>query len=176
MRTGFDMLETLLFQLLFEARRAAPVGVLAAVVGEHLLGNAVLADTPSIGLNDVLGRLAAVQPQSGDVTRIVIQVADQVRVAARQAEGHDIALPHLVGGGALEKPRLGWVLSGLFPGLGDQALFGKGFVNSRWAGGDQEKTLESIADAPAAVRWVRTLQVYDFLFCILCCSAALWGA
>jgi len=60
MGAGFDVLDAIFFKLLFKPRGAAPIGVLAAVIGKHLFGHTVLADGPSVGLDDVLGRLAAV--------------------------------------------------------------------------------------------------------------------
>ncbi len=122
--TGTDMLDAVLFHLPFETGLAAPVRVLAAVVGEHLFGNAVLGDTAPVGLQYVGGCLAAVQSQGGDVPAVVVHEADQVSVAACQPEGHDVALPQLVGTGPFEKPGLGGILQRLALGLVYQPLVG----------------------------------------------------
>ena len=122
--TRTDMLDAILLHLPFEAGLTAPVGILAAVIGQHLFGNAVLGDTPAVGLQHVFGGLTAVQPQGGDVAAVVVHKADQVGVAPGQAEGHDIALPHLVGTGAFEKPRLGRVPDRFAFRLVHQPLFG----------------------------------------------------
>ena len=59
------MLDAVLFHLPFETGLAAPVRVLTAVVGEHLLGNPVLGISPlTVGLQHMGCGLAAVQPQA----------------------------------------------------------------------------------------------------------------
>jgi hypothetical protein len=85
---------------------------------------ALLGNTPAVGFQHVFGRLAAVQSQGGEVTAVVIHEADQVSVATRQAENHDVALPHLVGTGAFEKPRLGRVPDRFAFRLVHQPFFG----------------------------------------------------
>jgi hypothetical protein len=122
--TGTDVLDAVFFHLPFEAGLAAPVRILATVIGEHLFGNPVLGHAPAVGLQHVLGGLAAVQPQGDDVTAVVVHEADQVGVTTRQAEGHDVALPHLVGAGAFEKPGLGRVPYRFAFRLVHQPLFG----------------------------------------------------
>jgi hypothetical protein len=54
------MFDPVLLQLLLEAGLAPPVGVLPAVVGQHLLGNPVVGYCPAVGLEHVLCGLAAV--------------------------------------------------------------------------------------------------------------------
>ena len=108
--TGTDVLDAVLFHLPFEAGLAPPVRVLPAIVGEHLFGHTVLGNAAPVGLQHVGGRLAAIQPQGGNVAAVVVHEADQVGVATRQPEGHDVALPQLVGTGAFEEPGLGWIL------------------------------------------------------------------
>jgi hypothetical protein len=61
----------------------------------------------------MLRRLAAKHVQPHHVAGVVIQEADQVGVLAPQPEGEDIGLPHLVGRGAFEEARLGWIALGL---------------------------------------------------------------
>ena len=91
--TGTNVLDAILFHLLFETGLAAPVRVLPAVVGEHLFGNAILGDASPVGLQYVGGGLAAVQLQGGDVSTVIVHEADQVGVAPRQPERHDVTLP-----------------------------------------------------------------------------------
>jgi hypothetical protein len=121
--TRTDMLDAVLFHLFFETGLAPPVGVLPPVVGEHLLGNAVLGDAATVGLQYVGGCLAAVQSQGGDIPAVIVHEADQVGVATRQTKGHDVALPQLVGTGAFEESGLGRILLRLAFGLVDQPLF-----------------------------------------------------
>jgi hypothetical protein len=59
-RTRFDMLDPVFFHFTLEPRLASPVGVLAAVVCQHLFGNAILGNPPSIGLQHMGCGLAAV--------------------------------------------------------------------------------------------------------------------
>jgi hypothetical protein len=58
--TGADMPDTVFFQLLLKAGLAPPVGVLPAVVRQHLLGNPVVGNRAAVGLKNVFSRLAAV--------------------------------------------------------------------------------------------------------------------
>jgi hypothetical protein len=53
---------------------------------------------------------------------VIVQKADEVGVLASQPEGKDIGLPHLVGSGAFEEARLGWIALGLAPGVFEQLL------------------------------------------------------
>jgi hypothetical protein len=146
MRPGADVLYAVLFHLPFKPGLAPPVGVLPPVVGEHLPGHPVLGHPPAVGLENMLGGLTAVQAQGGDIAAVVVQKADQVGVSSPQPEGHDVALPQLVGTRSLEKSRLGRVFLGLGLRLVHQTLFGKRLMNRRGTGGHQEKTLENIGD------------------------------
>ena len=51
MRTGLEVGHTILLELGLEAAGAAPGGVLAAVVGEHLLGRLILTHRDAIHLD-----------------------------------------------------------------------------------------------------------------------------
>jgi hypothetical protein len=150
-RTRADVLDAVLFHLPFETRLAPPVRVLPAVVGEHLLGHAILGNTAPVGLQHVGRRLAAVQPQAGDIPTVIVHEADQVGVATRQPEGHDVALPQLVGTGALEEPGFGRVLHRLALGFVHQPLLGQGSMNRRGTGSHQEESFEDIGDPARAV-------------------------
>ena len=128
--TGTDMFDAVLFHLPFETGLAPPVRVLAAVVGEHLPGNTILGNTAPVGLQYVGGCLAAVQSQGDDVPAVVVHEADQVGVATRQPEGHDVALPQLVGAGSFEEPGLGWIFYRLALGFVYQPLLRQRFMYS----------------------------------------------
>ena len=54
------MFDTVFLQLLLEAGLPPPVGVLSAIVRQHLLGDPVVGHRPAVGLKHVLGGLAAV--------------------------------------------------------------------------------------------------------------------
>jgi len=62
MRPGTDMLDPVFLQLLLEAGLPPPVGVLAPVVGQDLLGDPVVGHRPAVGLEHMLGGLASVHP------------------------------------------------------------------------------------------------------------------
>jgi hypothetical protein len=116
-RPAFDVVNPVLPQLRLETCSPAPTRVLAALVGEHLLGHAVFRHRRAVHLQHVLGRLAAKHIQPHHVARIIIQKADQVGVLAGQTKGEDVGLPHLVGRGTLKEaglrgvaPRLGLAL------------------------------------------------------------------
>jgi hypothetical protein len=161
--TGTDVLDAVFFHLPFEMRLSAPVRVLSAVVGEHLSGNAVLGNTPAVGLQHVLGRLAAVQSQGNDIPAVVVHEADQVGVAAGQAEGHDVALPQLVWTRAFEEPGLGGILLRFALGLVDQPLLRQRFVYGRGAGSNQEKSFEHIGNPSRAIFRIRCFHRYHSL-------------
>jgi len=145
------MLDAVFLQLLLEAGLPPPVGVLPAIVGQHLLGDPVVGHRPAVGLKHMLGGLASVQPQGGNVAAVVVDEADQVGVVAPEPDGQDIALPELVRPGPLKKPRLRRVLLRLDRGLLHEPPRGKGLVNRGGAGAHEEKALEHIADPPGAV-------------------------
>jgi hypothetical protein len=162
-RPGADVFDTVLLQLLLEAGLASPVGVLPAVVGQHLLGNPVLGHRPPVGLQHVLGRLAAVQPQRGDVAAVVVDEADQVGVVAPQPNGQNVALPQLVRPGPLKKARLGRVLLGFDRTLFYQPPLGQRLVNRRGTGAHQKKPLQNITDPPRAVLGMLPLNFHRLL-------------
>jgi hypothetical protein len=162
-RPGPDMFDAVFLQLLLEAGLAPPVGVLPPVVGQHLLGNPVLANPAAVGLKHVFSRLAAVQPQRGDVAAVVVDEADQVGVVATEADGQYVGLPELVRTGPLEETRLRWILLRLDRGLFHQALRGKCLVNRGRTGAHQKKPLEKIADAPRAVLGMLPLDFHRLL-------------
>jgi hypothetical protein len=124
-----NVLHAVLFHLSFEAGLPSPIGVLAAIVGEHLPGNAVFGNTATVCLQHVFGGLTAIQPQAGNVAAVVIHEADQVSVAPCQPERHDVALPQLVGTRSFEKPRFGRILHRLAFRLVYQSLGGQGFMD-----------------------------------------------
>jgi len=162
-RPGADMLDPVFFKLLFEPSLPPPVGVLPAVVGQHLPRNAVLGYPSTVDLKDVFGRLAAVQSQGGDVTAVIIDEADQIGVVAPQPEGHDVALPKLVGPRPLEEPRLGWVFLRFARSLVHQPPLEKRLVNRRRAGAHQKKPLQNIGDPPRTVLRMIRLDLHRLL-------------
>jgi hypothetical protein len=115
LRAGFEVRHAILFELGLETADAAPGGVLAAIVGEHLLGRLELADRHPIDFDHRGGRGTAEQIRADDEPRVIIHEGDEVGVTPPEAEGEDVGLPHLIGGGPLEETRAGEI-----------ALFGRG--------------------------------------------------
>ena len=117
-RTTADMLDPVPCQFLLELGLAVPRRILPAVIRQHLLGHPVRSNATPEHLQQIIGRLAAEYFQGRDVPGMIVDEPDQVGVPARaqpfgrpdsfpaKLEGEDIALPHLVGRGALEKARL----------------------------------------------------------------------
>ena len=160
---GPDMFDTVFLQLLLEAGLAPPVGVLPAIVRQHLLGDPVVGHRAAVGLKHMLGGLASVQPQGGHVAAVVVDEADQVGVVAPKPDGQDIGLPELVRPGPLKKPRLRGVLLRLDRGLLHKPPCGKSLVNRRRAGAHKEKALQDIADPPRAVLGMLPLDFHRLL-------------
>jgi hypothetical protein len=117
-----EVMDVIFLKFLLEARFAAPTRILPAIVGEHLLGYAVLADRRAIDLQHILRALAAEQIQPDDVARVVIEKRDQVGVLAAQPKREDVRLPHLVGCTALKEPRFGRILRHLLLRFGHQSV------------------------------------------------------
>lgn len=65
-RPGFEVRHPVLLQFGFKSGSAAPTGILASIVGEHLLGRLELADALTIHFDHRLRRGAAEQIRRGD--------------------------------------------------------------------------------------------------------------
>jgi len=117
-RTTADMLDPVPCQFLLELGFPVPARILPPIVRQHFLGHPVGPDATPKHLQQVIGRLAPEYFQGRDVSGMVVDESDQVGITARpqpfggpdsfpaKLEGKDIALPHLIGRGALEKARL----------------------------------------------------------------------
>jgi hypothetical protein len=84
--TRSDVFDPVLFHFPFKPGLASPVGVLPSVVGKHLTRHTIFSNPPTVGLQDMFCCLASVKTQAGDVTRIVVQKADEVGIAPGPAE------------------------------------------------------------------------------------------
>ena len=82
---GHDLLDAPLLQLLAEGALAPPGDVLAAVVGEHLLGGAVGGDRRPQHLQHQRRRLAGVQAVADDEAAVVVHEGHQVHAAGSAA-------------------------------------------------------------------------------------------
>jgi len=79
---ALEMVHMILLELGLEAGGAPPARELPALVGEQLLGDAILGDRPAIHLEDVLRRLAAEDIEPHDIAGVIIKEADQIGVLA----------------------------------------------------------------------------------------------
>ena len=116
--TTADMLDPVPCQFLLELGFPVPARVLPPIVRQHLLGCPVRSHATPKHLHQIVGRLATEYFQGRDVPGMVVDEPDQVGIPARpqpfgrpdsfpaKLEGKDIALPHLIGRGTLEKARL----------------------------------------------------------------------
>jgi hypothetical protein len=163
MGTGLEVRHPILLELGLETAGAAPGGVLAAVVREHLLGRLILADGDAIHLDDRRRRGTAEQIRADDEARIIVQEGDEVGVTPAEAEGEDVRLPHLIGRGPLEEA-----------GPGDIALLGRRGrrhqpgrmqlpAHGLGTGREQEPAAEPLADALDAEAGVLLLEREDLL-------------
>lgn len=122
MRLTAEVMDMIFGQLPFKPRLATPVGVLPAIVRQHLLGNTKLARRPPIHFQHMLRRLAAIQSQPHQVPRVIVHEPNQVRILPTDANGANIALPHLIRCRALKEARLGRIPTRFAPHLLHQLL------------------------------------------------------
>jgi hypothetical protein len=142
MRRTADVMHPVAGQGMLEVCLPLPGGVLPAVVRQHLLGGTVLAHSPAIDLQHVLRSLAAVDAHADDEPGVVVNEPDQVGVVVVHLEAEDVALPHLVGCGALKEPRLGRVLPRLLPHLRQRDFLPvQGLANGLRTGRQEERPL-----------------------------------
>jgi len=146
MGPALQVMDMVLLELGFEAGGAPPAGELPALVGQHLLGDVVLGDRAAIDLEDVLGRLTAEDVQPHHVAGVVIQEADEIGVLPAQTEREDVALPQLVGRGALEGPGDRPVGLGLEAALREEGMLMESAAYRLPAHGEQEHAAQEVAD------------------------------
>jgi hypothetical protein len=114
LRAGFEMRHAILFEFGLETADAPPGGVLASIIGEHLLGRLELADGHPIDFDHRRRGGTAEQIRADDEPRVIIHEGDEVGVTSPEPEGEDVGLPHLIRRGPLEETRtsevalLGW--------------------------------------------------------------------
>lgn len=116
MRLTLEVRHAVFAQLRLEPRRAAPGGVLPAIVGEQFLRRTEFADCRPVHFQHMLGGLAPKHIQPHEIPGMIIHEPNQIRVLAVQSKREDVGLPHLVGRRALKEPRLGWIAFRFTPG------------------------------------------------------------
>jgi hypothetical protein len=161
LRTRLEVRDAILLEFGLEAADAAPGGVLAAVVGEHLLRRLELADGDAIDLDHCGGSGTAEQIGPDDEPGIIIHEGDEVGVAAAEPEGEDVGLPHLIGRGAFEEPRAGEIALLGRSGLRHQVGGVQMLAHSLRTGRQEEPAAEQLGDALDAKGGVLGLELLD---------------
>ncbi len=159
---GTDVGDAVLGQLHLEAGLAAPGGVLAAVVGEHLLGDPEFRNRPPIDLDDRLGGLAAEQFKADDETRIIVHEGDQIRIGPAEPEAEDVTLPHLVRRCPLEKTGFARIAFGPPDHRLHQLFLVQGLPHGLRADLHQEPAVHHLGDAPHTPTSVGLFELDDF--------------
>jgi hypothetical protein len=161
LRTRLEVGHAILLQLRLEARGAAPRGVLAAVVREHLLGRFELGHGLAIDLDDRLGRRAAEEIRADDEARVIVQERHDIGVTSAEPEGEDVRLPHLVGRGPLKETRAGEVAP--FGGVRWRHEFGlmQLVADGLGAGLEEEHAAQPLRDALDAEGGMLLLERHD---------------
>ena len=159
LRPALRVLDAAALQKMLEFRLTPPRAVLPALIGQHLFGLAVLRD-PALERIDHKARLVVMRhAPRHEVARVVVHEADHVdRLVPAKLELEDVALPELIGLGALEAPhRMLTCVRARFrrryqPRLTQDAV--------RRAGRNAQalKPSEHVADAARPPVWVRILQ------------------
>jgi hypothetical protein len=145
-RPALQVVHPILLELGLEPRGPAPARVLPALIGKHLLRDAVLRHRPAVDLQDVLRRLAAEDVQPHHVAGVVVEEADQVGVLAAQPEGEDVGLPELVRRGALEEARPGGIPLGFGARLLEELVRVEGAADRLPAHGQKQDAPQELAD------------------------------
>ena len=163
MRAGFDVRHPILLEFRFEAAGAAPTGVLAAVVGEHLLGRLELARRHAIDFDHRLRRGAAEQVRAHDEPRVIIHEGDEIRVTSAQSEREDVRLPHLVGRGPFKETGPGDIT--LFTGwtIPHEIGFMQPLANGLRTGRQEEPAAQHLRDAFDAEGGILPLEFEDLV-------------
>ena len=163
MRPGFEVVRAVLFHLGLEAGSPAPVDVLPAVVGKHLLGRLILTGCHPKHLQHVFRCVTAEQIGSHDETGVIVHEGDEVGVAATQPEGEDVGLPHLVGRGPLKETRAHHVLRSFGPSFLHQALSLERLAHRGRTGLQKEHPFEQLRDPFDPTRRFLLFELDDLL-------------
>ena len=174
-RRAADVLNPVPFQFLLKLGLAVPTGILTPVVRQHLLGRPMRAHATPENLHQVIRRLAPEEFQRRDVAGVVVDEPDQVGIAPgpqplrrahrfpSQLEGKEVALPHLVGRGALEKARLRRVARRLLRRRFDQLGAMQCLAHRLRAGRQVEDPSQGLRYAVDPKRWMFPLERCDLL-------------
>jgi hypothetical protein len=151
MRAALDVPDPLAAKLLLEARRTAPSGVLAPLVGQDLARRPVVGNAARERLQHQGTPLVVRHHQAYEVARVIIQKRRHVHpLMAPQQKREEIGLPQLVGLGALEAPRCR-----PRPRFHHRAFLGEALLlqhpaHRRVGGPNAEEAPHHIANAPTA--------------------------
>lgn len=164
MRCRLDVLDPVLLQFLLKLRGPAPVRVLPAVIGQHLLRHAILADAAAVHLQHIGSRLTPEDFQAGDIPRVIVDKADDVRLAPGQTKRENIRLPQLVRRRPLEETRTRHIPLRLpFRRRVHQPLFVQTITHRLRTGRQTEPALQHITDPLHAECRVLLLRLDDLV-------------
>jgi hypothetical protein len=163
LRARLEVGDAILFEFRLKAADAAPGGVLAAVVGEHLLGRLELADRHPIDFDHCGRRGTAEQVGADDEPRVIVQEGDEIGVAAAEPEGEDVGLPHLIGCGPLKEPRASNVPLFGRSAFGHQVGGVQVLAHGLGTGRQEEPAAQQLGDAFDAKGWMLGLELLDLL-------------
>ena len=163
MRGTADMKDVILLQLLLELRLPAPTGVLPPVVGQHLLGRAVLRHPLPVEFHHVGAGLTAIHAQRRDVTGVIVNEPNDVRRLSQDGIVRDVGLPHLVRRGPLEPARRHLDLPAGFFLFGHHPDMRQLFAHGRGTGLHPEQPPQHLGDASHALAGILPLERHDLL-------------
>jgi hypothetical protein len=161
MRAGFEVVGAVLLHLGLETGGAAPVDVLATVVGEHLPGRLKLRGGDAEDFENIFGGMTAEQVSADQEAGVVIHEADEIGVLAAQTERENIRLPHLVGRGPLKEARPGEVTPSLGRAL-HQTFLLKSLAHRLRAGRKEKDPAQQLRDAFDPARGFLLFKCEDF--------------
>jgi hypothetical protein len=147
MGSGTDVGDPVLGHFILKAARSTPSRILAAVVGEHFLGDAKLRSGPPIDFYDGLRRLTAKQIDTHDEPRVIIHEGNQIGVVPTQPEAENVALPHLIGSGPLEKAGFGGIALRSLDSRSHEFLLVQRLTHRFGAGFHEEPAPQHLGDA-----------------------------
>jgi hypothetical protein len=164
LRLGTEVMHPVLRHLRLELRLPPPTRVLPTIVRQHLLRRLVFRGRPPVYLQDLVPSLGHEQVQADNITRIIIDEPNQIRVLPAQLKRRDVRLPKLVRRRPFEPPWLGRPhrvspLPGRHGNLHTRSLQGPPY---RLLARPHEKyPPQQVANPPNAAPRMPTLQRYD---------------
>jgi hypothetical protein len=144
-------------ELALKVRLAAPGRVLPAVIGQKLLGRAVLGDAARQGLHHQLRALVVCQRVAHDEARVVVHERRQINsLVASQEKRENVRLPELIRRSPFEAPRsvLAHRRAARSRASLNQPCFVQDAPHLRLADPERLEALEHVPDPPRTPLWM----------------------